>query len=50
MITTDDKVEIAATLQGSLVLGASFAKDFLMHGKFEIRVFFLGSHASCSSS
>lgn len=42
MITTDDKVEIAATLLGSLVLGASFAKDFLLHGKFEIRVFFLG--------
>jgi len=41
-ITTDDKVEITATLLGSFVLGASFARDFLLHGKFEIRVFFLG--------
>lgn len=41
-ITTDDKVEIAATLLGSFILGASFAKDFLLHGKFEVRIFFLG--------
>lgn len=41
-ITTDDKVEITATLLGSFILGASFAKDFLLHGKFEVRVFFLG--------
>lgn len=42
MITTDDKVEIAATLLASFILGASFAKDFLVHGKFEVRVFLLG--------
>ncbi|MBA3547860.1 MAG: hypothetical protein H0T76_15360 [Nannocystis sp.] len=42
MITTDDKVEIAATLLGSFILGASFAKEFLVHGKFEVRVFLLG--------
>ena len=41
-ISTDDRVEIAATLLGSFILGASFAKDFLLYGKFEIRVFFLG--------
>lgn len=41
-ITRDDEVEIAATLLGSVILGASFAKDFFMHGKFEVRVFFLG--------
>jgi len=41
-ITPDDKVEIAATLLGAIILGASFAKDFFMHGKFEVRVFFLG--------
>ena len=42
VITTDDKVEIAATLLGSFILGASFARDFLLHGKFEVRIFFLG--------
>lgn len=42
MITTDDKVEITATLLGSFILGASFAKDFLVHGKFEVRLFLLG--------
>jgi len=41
-ITRDDEVEIAATLLGSFILGASFAKDFFLHGKFEVRVFFLG--------
>lgn len=41
-ITRDDEVEIAATLLGAFILGASFAKDFFMHGKFEVRVFFLG--------
>lgn len=41
-ISTDDRVEIAATLLGSFILGASFAKDFLLYGKFEVRVFFLG--------
>lgn len=41
-MTTDDKVEIAATFLGSFILGASFAKDFLLHGKFEPRLFFLG--------
>lgn len=42
MITTDDKVEIAATMMASFILGASFAKDFLLHGRFEVRVFLLG--------
>jgi hypothetical protein len=41
-ITADDKVEIAATFLGSFILGASFAKDFLVHGRFEIRMFLLG--------
>lgn len=41
-ISTDDRVEIAATFLGSFILGASFAKDFLLYGRFEIRVFFLG--------
>lgn len=41
-ITKDDRVEIAATFLGAFILGASFAKDFFMHGKFEVRVFFLG--------
>jgi len=36
-------VEIAATLLASFILGASFAWDLLLHGKFEVRVFFLGS-------
>lgn len=35
-------MEVAATSLGAFVLGASFAKDFLLYGKFEIRVFFLG--------
>lgn len=38
----DDEVEIAATFLGSFVLGASFGKDFFLHGKFEARMFFLG--------
>lgn len=41
-ITKDDKVEVVATLLGSTILGASFAKDFFMHGKFDVRIFFLG--------
>jgi len=41
-ITKDDKVEIAATFMGTFILGASFAKDFFMHGRFEGRVFFFG--------
>lgn len=41
-ITKDDRVEVAATLLGSSILGASFAKDFFLHGKFEVRIFFLG--------
>ena len=41
-ITKDDSVEIAATFLGAFILGASFAKDFFMHGKFEVRIFFLG--------
>ncbi len=41
-ISTDDRVEIAATFLGSFILGASFAKDFLLYGRFEVRVFFLG--------
>lgn len=40
--TKDDEVEIAATFLGSFVLGASFGKDFFVHGRFEIRMFFLG--------
>ena len=41
-ITKDDEIEIAATFLGSFILGASFAKDFFLHGKFEVRIFFLG--------
>jgi len=41
-ISRDDRVEIAATYLGAFILGASFAKDFFMHGKFEVRIFFLG--------
>lgn len=41
-MTRDDKVEIAATFLASFILGVSFAKDFLLHGKFEARLFFLG--------
>lgn len=40
--TKDDKVEIVATLLGSFILGASFAKEFFMHGRFEIRIFLFG--------
>ena len=40
--TKDDEVEIAATFLGSFVLGASFGKDFFLHGRFEVRMFFLG--------
>jgi hypothetical protein len=40
--TKDDKVEIVATLLGSFILGASFAKEFFLNGKFEIRIFFFG--------
>lgn len=40
--TTDDKVEIVATLLGSFILGASFAKEFFMNGRFEIRIFLFG--------
>ncbi len=38
----DDKVEIVATLLGSFILGASFAKEFFTTGKFEIRIFLFG--------
>ena len=41
-ISTDDRVEVAATFLASFILGASFARDLLLNGKFEIRVFFLG--------
>ena len=40
--TKDDKVEIVATLLGSFILGASFAKEFFTGGKFEIRIFLFG--------
>lgn len=40
--TKDDRVEIVATLLGSFILGASFAKEFFMHGRFEIRIFLFG--------
>ncbi len=40
--TRDDKVEIVATLLGSFILGASFAKEFFMNGKFEVRIFLFG--------
>jgi hypothetical protein len=38
----DDKVEIVATLLGSFILGASFAKEFFTNGRFEIRIFLFG--------
>lgn len=38
----DDKVEIVATLLGSFILGASFAKEFFMNGRFEVRIFLFG--------
>lgn len=38
----DDKVEIVATLLGSFILGASFAKEFFLNGRFEIRIFLFG--------
>ena len=31
-----------ATLLGSFILGASFAKEFFTHGRFEIRIFLFG--------
>jgi hypothetical protein len=40
--TKDDKVEIVATLLGSFILGASFAKEFFLNGRFEIRIFLFG--------
>lgn len=40
--TKDDKVEIVATLLGSFILGASFAKEFFTHGRFEVRIFLFG--------
>lgn len=40
--TKDDKVEIVATLLGSFILGASFAKEFFTNGRFEIRIFLFG--------
>ena len=40
--TKDDKVEIVATLLGSFILGASFAKEFFTNGKFEVRIFLFG--------
>jgi hypothetical protein len=40
--TKDDKVEIVATLLGSFILGASFAKEFFTSGKFEVRIFLFG--------
>ncbi len=42
ILSKDDKVEIAATFLGAFVVGASFAKEFFLYEKFEIRVFFLG--------
>lgn len=38
----DDKVEIVATLLGSFILGASFAKEFFLNGRFEVRIFLFG--------
>ena len=38
----DDKVEIVATFLGSFILGASFAKEFFMNGRFEVRIFLFG--------
>lgn len=38
----DDKVEIVATLLGSFILGASFAKEFFTSGRLEVRIFFFG--------
>lgn len=40
--TKDDKVEIVATLLGSFILGASFAKEFFTSGRLEVRIFFFG--------
>lgn len=40
--TRDDKVEIVATLLGSFILGASFAKEFFLNGRFEVRIFLFG--------
>lgn len=40
--TRDDKVEIVATLLGSFILGASFAKEFFTNGRFEVRIFLFG--------
>ena len=40
--TRDDRLEIVATMLGSFILGASFAKEFFLHGTFEIRVFLFG--------
>lgn len=40
--TKDDKVEIVATLLGSFILGASFAKEFFLNGRFEVRIFLFG--------
>ena len=41
-ISKDDKVEILATFLGSFMLGGSFAKDFFLNGRFEIRIFLFG--------
>lgn len=40
--TKDDKVEIVATLLGSFIVGASFAREFFLSGRFEIRIFLFG--------
>lgn len=38
----DDLVEIAATFSGSMILGASFAKELFIRGNFELRIFLFG--------
>lgn len=40
--TRDERVEIVATMLGTFILGASFAKEFFLNGHFEIRVFLFG--------
>ena len=41
-LSKDDLVEIVATFSGSLILGASFAKELFMRGNFELRIFLFG--------
>lgn len=41
-LSKDDQVEVAATFSGSMILGASFAKELFMRGNFELRIFLFG--------